>query len=97
MGVDPAPGANPFGSGEEGVQDPTDLGERAESERPPAERPGPAWLGVPGMVGLLVVIAAWSVSHSVVGVLLAVGGLILLFLTIGLAMTVAKREDRPPR
>ena len=75
-----------------GLEDPTDLGERVESERPPEERPGPAWLGLPGMVGLLVVIAAWSVSHSIVGVLLAVGGLILLFLAIGLAMTIAKRE-----
>jgi hypothetical protein len=73
-------------------EDPTDLGERVESERPPGERPGPAWLGVPGLVGLLVLAAAWSISHSIVGVLLAIGGLVLLFLAIGLAMTVAKRE-----
>jgi hypothetical protein len=91
--VDAPGGANPFGSQEPaGLEDPTDLGERVESERPPEERPGPAWLGVPGMVGLLVIIAAWSISHSLFGVLLAVGGLVVLFLVIGLAMTIAKRE-----
>ncbi len=89
-----APGSNPFGTEEaaSAFEDPTDLGERVESERPPEERPGPAWLGVPGMVGLLVVVAAWSISHSIFGVLLALGGLVLLFLVIGLAMTIAKRE-----
>jgi len=92
--VDDAAAPAPFGTEEapKDLEDPTDLGERVESERPPEERPGPAWLGVPGMVGLGVVVAAWSVSHSLVGVLLAVGGLLLLFLAIGLAMTIAKRE-----
>jgi hypothetical protein len=90
--VDQTSGPNPIGPDDVGLQDPTDLGERVESERPPDERPGPAWLGIPGIVGLLVLVAAWSVSHSVVGVLLAVGGLVLLFLVIGLAMTIAKRE-----
>jgi hypothetical protein len=88
-------GASPPFGGEEprtGLEDPTDLGERVESERPPEERPGPAWLGVPGIVGLGVVAAAWSVSHSLFGVLLAVAGLVLLVLAIGLAMTIAKRE-----
>ena len=88
-----SPGPSPFGAEEPpAFEDPTDLGERVESERPPEERPGPAWLGVPGMVGLLVVVAAWSVSHSIFGVLLAIVGLVLLFLAIGLAMSIAKRE-----
>jgi hypothetical protein len=86
-------GPNPFGTEEPpAYEDPTDLGERVESECPPEERPGPAWLGVPGMVGLLVILAAWSISHSLFGVLLAVVGLVVLFLAIGLAMTIAKRE-----
>jgi hypothetical protein len=92
--VDAGSGASPFGTEEPepSFEDPTDLGERVESERPPEERPGPVWLGIPGMVGLGVVVAAWSVSHSLFGVLLAVVGLVLLFLAIGLAMTIAKRE-----
>lgn len=93
--MDAGTGADPFGSGEPAaaaLDDPTDLGERVESERPPEEKPGPAWLGIPGMVGLGVVAAAWSISHSLFGVLLAVVGLVLLFLAIGLAMTIAKRE-----
>jgi hypothetical protein len=86
-------GSSPFGAEEPpAFEDPSDLGERVESERPPEERQGPAWLGVPGMVGLLVVAAAWSISHSLFGVLLAVAGLVVLFLAIGLAMTIAKRE-----
>jgi hypothetical protein len=92
--VDARSGANPFGSEEPeaAFEDPTNLGERVESERPPAESQGPAWLGIPGMIGLGVIVAAWSVSHSVFGVLLAVVGLVVLFLAIGLAMTIAKRE-----
>jgi hypothetical protein len=92
--VDDSGASTPFAAEKApaGLEDPTDLGERVESERPPDEKPGPAWLGVPGMVGLGVVVAAWSISHSLFGVLLAVAGLVLLFLAIGLAMTIAKRE-----
>lgn len=92
--MDAGGGADPFGSGQEtaSLEDPTDIGERVESERPPEERPGPAWLGVPGMIGLLVVAAAYSISHSLYGVVLAVVGLVLLYLAIGLAMTIAKKE-----
>ncbi len=92
--MDDGSGPSPFGSREEAAEfeDPTDLGERVESERPPEEKPAPAWLGVPGMVGLLVIAAAWSISHSLYGVVLAVAGLAILFLAIGLAMTIAKRE-----
>lgn len=91
--MDTPPATDPFGSQEPaGPEDPTELGERVESEPLPDERPGSAWFGVPAMVGLLVIVAAWSISHSIFGVLLAVAGLVLLFLTIGLAMTIAKRE-----
>lgn len=86
-------GPSPFGTEERPpFEEPTDLGERVESERPPDDRTGSAWLGVPAMVGLLVIAAAYSVSHSLFGVLLAVAGLVVLFLAIGLAMTIAKRE-----
>ena len=66
--------------------------ERPESERPPEDSAGLSLLGIPGMVGLLVVVAAWSISHSLLGVLLAVAGVVLLLLAIGLAMTIAKRS-----
>jgi hypothetical protein len=74
---------------------PTQLAERAESEPAPEERPYTALFGLPTMIGLLVVIAAWSVSHTVLGVLLAAGGVLLVLLAIGLAMTIAKREEPP--
>jgi hypothetical protein len=56
------------------------------------ERPGSGWFGLPAMLALAVVIAAYTVTNSFLGVILAVGGVIALFLAIGLAMTIAKRS-----
>lgn len=70
--------------------------DRPQELRPEDEKPASMWLGVPGMIALLVLAAAWSVSHSLFGVLLAAAGIVVLFLAIGLAMTVAKREEPPP-
>jgi threonine/homoserine/homoserine lactone efflux protein len=73
-------------------EDPTEPQERPESEPPVDERHGSALFGVPAMIAILVVAAAASISHSVFGAILAAGGVLLLFLAIGLAMTIAKRE-----
>jgi len=56
------------------------------------ERPGSGLFGLPAMLALAVVIAAYTVTNSFLGVILAVGGVIALFLAIGLAMTIAKRS-----
>ena len=44
------------------------------------------------MLAIAVVIAAYTATNSIVGVALAVAGVVILFLAIGLAMTIAKRE-----
>jgi len=56
------------------------------------ERPGSAWFGLPMMLAVAVVVAAYTVTDSFTGLLIAVGGVIALFLAIGLAMTIAKRS-----
>ena len=56
------------------------------------ERPGSFWFGLPMMLALAVVYAAYTVTNSFLGVILAVAGVIALFLAIGLAMTIAKRS-----
>jgi hypothetical protein len=55
------------------------------------EEPGSAWLGLPAMIALLVVIAAYTATNSLLGILLAVVGVVVLFLVIGFAITIAKR------
>jgi hypothetical protein len=66
--------------------------ERPESERPEDERRGTAWFGLPTLIAILVVAAATSAVTGPGGVLLAVAGVVILFLVIGLAMTIAKRD-----
>jgi len=56
------------------------------------ERPGSAWFGLPAMLGVAVVIAAATALHGILGAILAIGGVVVLFLVIGLAMTIAKRS-----
>ena len=56
------------------------------------ERPGSAWFGLPAMLALAVVIAAFTVTKSILALLLAAAGVLLLFIAIGLAMMIAKRE-----
>ena len=56
------------------------------------ERPGSAWLGLPAMFVYAIVIALiWKAATLSTAILAAVG-LFVLFLAIGLAMTIAKRS-----
>ncbi len=52
-------------------------------------------LGLPTLVGALVVLAAISAIHSFAVVLGVLGGLLLLFIAIGMAMTLG--AGRPPQ
>ena len=56
------------------------------------DRRGSAWFGLPAMLAIAVVIAAYTVTNSLTGLLIAVAGVLVLFLAIGLAMTIANRE-----
>jgi hypothetical protein len=62
------------------------------SEYPPDDRVGSAWFGLPSMLAVTVVIAAATTSDGLIGLLYAVIGVLVLFLAIGLAMTIAKRS-----
>ena len=73
-------------------EDPTELPERPESDPPVDERRHSAWFGLPAMLAIAVVIAAGTATNSLTTLLFAVVGVIVLFLAIGLAMTIAKRE-----
>jgi hypothetical protein len=94
MVPDPAPGASPFGSDQEALQDPTDLGERVESEPAVEERRGTELFGLPMMLLIFALIAVvkglitGNKGFTIVGAVVAGG----IFLAIGLAMTIAKRE-----
>jgi hypothetical protein len=56
------------------------------------ERAGSFWFGLPMMLAVAVVIAAYTVTNSFLGVIIAAAGVLALFLAIGLAMTIAKRS-----
>ena len=91
-GAPPEPGA--FGSDEEALQDPTDRGERVESEPAVEERPGTELFGLPMMLLIFALIAVvkglitGNTGFTIVGAVVAGG----IFLAVGLAMTIAKRE-----
>lgn len=55
---------------------------------------GPQVLGVPAMVGVLVIAAVWSAFSSAAVVLAMVAGLLILMLVIGMAMSLG--PERPP-
>lgn len=73
-------------------EEPTPPEERPESEPLVDERAGSAWFGLPAMLAYAIIIAALTTATSLIAVVYAVGGVIVLFLAIGLAMTVAKRS-----
>jgi len=85
---------NPSAAGEEELRDPTDLGERVESEPAVEERPGTELFGLPMMVLVFAMIAlvkgliTGNTGFTIVGAVVAGG----IFLAIGFAMSVAKRE-----
>ncbi len=94
--MDAGSGANPFGSEEPeaAFEDPTDLGERVESEPAVEDRPGTELFGLPMMLLIFALIAVvkglitGNTGFTIVGAVVAGG----IFLAIGFAMTVAKRE-----
>jgi hypothetical protein len=73
-------------------QEPTEPQERPESEPPIDERRNSGCFGLPTMLAIAVVIAAGTAANSLIAVVYAVVGLIVLYLAIGLAMTIAKRD-----
>ena len=99
MGPEGPPGPGASGTDEEALQDPTDLGERVESEPAVEERPGTELFGLPMMLLIFALIAVVkglitdNAGFTIVGAVVAAG----IFLAIGFSMTIAKREDRPPR
>jgi hypothetical protein len=60
--------------------------------RPEDERQFSGCFGVPAIVSVLVVLAALSVVHGPAGLIAAAIGVLILFLIIGIAMTLAKRQ-----
>ena len=57
------------------------------------ERPGTVWFGLPAMLAYAIVIAAIFEATSLFTAIIVVAGIVLLFLVIGLAMTIAKRYE----
>jgi predicted phage tail protein len=73
-------------------EDPTLPQERPESEPLVDERAGSGCFGLPVMLAGAVIIAALTTATSLIAVIYAAGGVLVLSLAIGLAMTIAKRS-----
>lgn len=92
--MEQAPGSNPFEGEEAGPQDPAQRGERVESEPLVEERAGTELFGLPMMLLIFALIAlvkgliTGNIGFTIVGAVVAGG----IFLAIGFAMTIAKRE-----
>jgi predicted permease len=56
------------------------------------ERPGSAWFGLPAMFAYAIAAALIWKAASLVVAIIAVVGVFVIFLAIGLAMTIAKRS-----
>jgi hypothetical protein len=56
------------------------------------ERPGSAWFGLPAMFAYCIAAAVLLKATSLLTVVIAVAGVFVIFLAIGLAMTIAKRS-----
>jgi hypothetical protein len=56
------------------------------------ERRGSGWFGLPAMIGVLAFVAAVSAVHSLIGVVVAGLAVLLVFLIIGAAMTLANKR-----
>jgi len=56
------------------------------------ERPGSAWFGLPAMFAYVIALAVVFEATSLKTALIAAAGVLLIFLAIGLAMTIAKRN-----
>jgi hypothetical protein len=55
--------------------------------------PGSAWFGIPAMFAYCVGAAIIWKATSLLTLLIAVAGVFVIFLAIGLAMTIAKRSE----
>jgi hypothetical protein len=62
------------------------------SEGDQQERTGAGCVGLPAMIGVLVIIAVVPNVYGLGGILAAVIALLVLFLIIGLTMTLANRQ-----
>jgi hypothetical protein len=56
------------------------------------ERPGSAWFGLPAMFAYVIAAAVLFEATSLKTLIIAAAGVFLIFLAIGLAMTIAKRN-----
>ena len=56
------------------------------------DRPGSAWFGLPAMLALATFIAIGSAVGGLQGVIVGAVAVVLLFLVIGLAMTLANKR-----
>jgi len=56
------------------------------------ERPGSAWFGLPAMFAYVIAAAVLFEATSFKTAIIAAAGIFLIFLIIGLAMTIAKRN-----
>ncbi len=55
-------------------------------------RRGSGWFGLPAMIGVLVLVAVVPNVYGIGGVLLAVLAVLVVFLIIGLTMTIANKQ-----
>jgi len=56
------------------------------------ERKGAGCVGLPAMIGLLVIVAVVPNVYGVGGLIMAVIAVLVLFLVIGLTMTLANKQ-----
>ncbi|MBA3808597.1 MAG: hypothetical protein H0X28_09430 [Solirubrobacterales bacterium] len=56
------------------------------------ERPGSAWFGLPAMLAVATFVAAITAVEGLGGLIVAIVAVPVLFLVIGLAMTLADRR-----
>jgi hypothetical protein len=56
------------------------------------QRPGSAWFGLPAMFAYVIILAVLAEATSLTTLVIAVAGIVAIFLAIGLAMTIAKRS-----
>jgi hypothetical protein len=56
------------------------------------ERRGSEWFGLPAMIGVLAFVAVSSAVHGLVGVVVAGLAVLIVFLIIGAAMTLANKQ-----
>jgi hypothetical protein len=56
-------------------------------------QPGSGWFGLPAMFAYFIGAAVLFKATSLTTLLIAIAGVVAIFLAIGLAMTIAKRSE----